>query len=454
MFLTHAQLRYWLERVIEDKTRQGHVTDGLPAELAAIPDSYDALHEFAQKLASLPMRSDWPFVEPNDWDAIRSEMDRNRASDPIAHVDIEDAAQRVEAAFLASVCGCILGKPLEIRPTLEELRAAFERIGEWPIRDYVSERVLSEGKLREFHWTWDETVRERIRYAAPDDDINYTIAGMLLLEKHGLELLPKHVRDLWMVNIPPGWSWGPERTMVVKAGADSRFLPTDDLPNWVNVLNPGDELCGAMIRADAYGYACPGRPELAAELAWRDASFTHRRTGIYGTMFAAAAISTAFIERDRLQVFDTALRYVPQKSRFYKIVSDALNDVAHARDWLDGYQRIHSKYAEYGHCRVYQESGTLINTLRFAENVGDVICKQVMQGNDTDSYGATAGSILGAFFGPGYLEHRWLAPFNDTIHVTLAEFHEQRLSAVAKRMSALPGLIADALAERDLRDIT
>ena len=38
-----------------------------------------------------------------------------------------------------------------------------------------------------------------------------------------------------------------------------------------------------MIRADAYGYACPGRPELAAELAWRDAGLTHRRTGIYGT---------------------------------------------------------------------------------------------------------------------------------------------------------------------------
>jgi hypothetical protein len=48
----------------------------------------------------------------------------------------------------------------------------------------------------------------------------------------------------------------------------------------VAVLNPKDEYCGALIRADAYGYACPGRPALAAELAWRDASLTHRRTGI------------------------------------------------------------------------------------------------------------------------------------------------------------------------------
>ena len=49
----------------------------------------------------------------------------------------------------------------------------------------------------------------------------------------------------------------------------------------------------------------------------------------------------------------------------------------------------------------------LINTLRFAQDVGDGICKQVSQGNDTDSYGATAGSILGAYFGPeGLEEHR------------------------------------------------
>jgi hypothetical protein len=163
-------------------------------------------------------------------------------------------------------------------------------------------------------------------------------------------------------------------------------------------------------------------------------------------MFAAAAISVALVEhRDPMRVFDIALQYVPRKSRFHKIVSDCLNEVSHASDWLDGYRRIHDKYPEYSHCKIYQESGTLINTLRFAENVGDGFCKQVMQGNDTDSYGATAGSILGAFFGPGHLEQRWLEPFEDTIHVTLAEFHETRLSAVARRMSRLPRLVADAL---------
>jgi ADP-ribosylglycohydrolase len=200
-----------------------------------------------------------------------------------------------------------------------------------------------------------------------------------------------------------------------------------------------------MIRADAYGYACPGRPALAAELAFRDSSFTHRRTGIYGTMFAAAAIAQAQVAKSPMEIFEVALKFVPRRSRYYKIISDSMNDVAEAKDWLDGYYRIHRKYKEYSHCMVFQETGTLINTLRFAKNVGDGICIQVMQGNDTDSYGATAGSILGCYFGPGHLEERWVKPFNDDIHTAMAWFFERSLSKLAKRMGELPGKISGPL---------
>lgn len=193
-----------------------------------------------------------------------------------------------------------------------------------------------------------------------------------------------------------------------------------------------------MIRADAYGYACPGNPELAVELAHRDASLTHRKNGIYDSMFAAAAIAVAPVAKNPLEIFDLELRFIPQRSRFFKIVSDSLSEVQKARDYWDGYRRIHGKYAEYSHCRVFQESDTLINTLRFADDIGDGICKQVMQGNDTDSYGATVGSILGLYFGPSKLEERWLSPLNDRIHTSLTEFHETSLGAVAERVSCLP----------------
>jgi ADP-ribosylglycohydrolase len=157
-------------------------------------------------------------------------------------------------------------------------------------------------------------------------------------------------------------------------------------------------------------------------------------------MFAAAAIAAAPFSANGLDVCATALRHVPQRSRFAEAVVFALEQVDAASDWLDGYERIHARFGEFGHCRVLQEVGTLVNTLHFASDVGDGICKQVMQGNDTDSFGATVGSILGAFFGPGHLDARWTDPFNDRIHLALAGVWETSLSALASRMGQLPAI--------------
>lgn len=442
MLPTYDQLREMLRLVILNKEEQGHVVDGLVEELVEQPDAYDFLHAFARRLARLPLRDGWPYVEPNDLAGIWAECDPGRPLGALPGLDPADAARRAEAGFLGSACGCILGKPLEVNPTLDELRGALEATGGWPLRDYVPEAALD--ALGRRHRSWPDTVRGRIRFVAPDDDINYTVLGMLILEEHGLAFGPGDVRDMWLRHLPISMTFGPERTLLVKAGINhlSGGRP-EDLADWVEVLNPADEKCGALIRADAYGYACAGRPALAAELAWRDASWTHRRTGIYGAMFVSAAIAAAAVLDDPLDVFRTALQFVPQRSRFYRIAADSLEQVSRASDWLDGYRRIHGRYAAYDHCLIYQEVGTLMNTLRFAESVGDGICIQVSQGNDTDSFGATAGSLLGVFLGPGYLDERWLAPFDDDLRTTLAQFYERSLAAVAARMGRLPLRVAE-----------
>ena len=98
--------------------------------------------------------------------------------------------------------------------------------------------------------------------------------------------------------------------------------------------------------------------------------------------------------------------------------------------------------AEHDQGFVLTRFDTLMNSVRFARDVADGFCMQVMQGNDTDSFGATSGSLLGAFFGPGHLERRWVEPFNDTIRLSLATTWESSLSRLVTRMSALPELVA------------
>ena len=82
----------------------------------------------------------------------------------------------------------------------------------------------------------------------------------------------------------------------------------------------------------------------------------------------------------------------------------------------------------------------MVNAVHHATDVAHGVALQVMQGNDTDSFGATAGSILGAFFGPGHLEPRWTAPFGDRIQLSLAMTWIDSLSELAARVAALPGI--------------
>ena len=448
MIPTHSQLRRQLAVVIAEKEEQGHDIRGVEEKLIDLPDSYDAIYDFAAEVAALPLRADWTFVEPNEWAEIQAEMHPDRPIGVFRAISPEDAAPRIETAFLASVCGCVLGKPVEIATDLATLRNAGQAAGEWPLRDYVTTAMMD--ALPHRHPSWENTTRGNIHFVEPDDDMNYTILGMLLLEKHGLKLSKANIRDAWMHHLPMATTWGPERTMLVRAGVNflsdnHREVMENDPSDWPNYLNPYDEFCGAQIRADAYGYACPGRPELAAELAWRDASWTHRRTGVYSTMWTAAAIAVAPVAQNALEIFEVANGFVPQNSRFHQAVSFALEAVRNSSDWMDGYEKLRAKYGEFGHCRVLFESGTMINSMHWAQDIGDGFCMQVMQGNDTDSYGATMGSLLGAYFGPEHLEDRWLEPFNDDIHTALCWFYERSLSKLAQRMGQLPAQIAAEL---------
>lgn len=444
------QLKSLLSRTVSRMDAQGHCMDGLREKLKNLPDSYDACFAFAKSLPATPMRATWVYEEPNDYAAIVNACEFKEEEEPPAPSKALRLlySERARAACYGAVQGCILGKPLEVNPSYGELCDAGLRCGEWPIDDYISERFLSE--LGRRHMSSFETAREHICYAAADDDLNYLALGLCLLEEKGRSFTLDDVRRNWQRHIPINFVFGAER-VVTAAMLQQNVFETDNLCDepvredsyylrFSEVLNPSCEYCGAAIRTAVYGLACPGRPAEAACLAYTDAVFTHRKTGLYAAMYVAALTALLISGMPPLHACDAALCYIPKKSRLFERLKEALLIVRLSESFEAAYDRLHSRFSDYDHCTLYQELGTLMNSLYHAENVWHGVCLQVMQGNDTDSFGCMAGLMLGARFGMAGIDNKKLSPFSDTVHIALADFYETSIDALAARVAQLPNL--------------
>ena len=94
---------------------------------------------------------------------------------------------RIHAAWEGRISGCILGKPLEVlsfQQGISGVRDYLSRNGAVPLRDYVP---VEEGSIVDR--LGRACCREHISRAEPDDDINYTMLALLLLEARGVDLI-------------------------------------------------------------------------------------------------------------------------------------------------------------------------------------------------------------------------------------------------------------------------
>src|SRR5258708_32280147 len=117
------------------------------------------------------------------------------------------------------------------------------------------------------------------------------------------------VADFWLTDIPILHLCTAERVAYRNL---CNLIPH---PKSATFRNPFREWIGAQIRADFWGYAAAGNPELAAEFAWRDASVSHVKNGIYGEMWAAAMIAAAFVTDDTPTIIRAGLAQLPSRSR-------------------------------------------------------------------------------------------------------------------------------------------
>ncbi|WP_030772137.1 ADP-ribosylglycohydrolase family protein [Streptomyces sp. NRRL F-2664] len=329
--------------------------------------------------------------------------------------------ERLEGALLGRAVGCLLGKPVEKLP-LAGIRALARAAGNWPLDDWFTARGVPAELLAAYPWnrrSAPTSLAENIDGMPEDDDLNYPLLGLLLLQRHGKAFTTADVARLWLDELPAG------RTFTAERIAYRNLLLGLEPPATATHHNPFREWIGALIRADVHGWTNPGDPAAAAAQAYRDAALTHTGNGVYAALFVAAATARAATGRaDVHTALRAGLAAVPPRSRLAEAVRFGIATAAEEADFDTVADRLHARYGHYHWVHAVPNTALIAAALTHAD--GDFtrsVCRAVSGGWDTDSNGATAGALAGLLAGsPRRIPHRWTAPLKNRLATTVPGF--------------------------------
>lgn len=265
-----------------------------------------------------------------------------------------------------------------------------------------------------------------------DDDIRYSLIGLMLFEAHGKKFSSEDIAVLWNQSLPMWFVCTAERQALLNYNL--RLHIDFDKHFTRSVRNPYREWIGAQIRADFFGWAAAANPELAAEYAWRDVSWTHTKNGIYGEMFFAAMEAMAFVESDPARLVEAALGEIPQNCRLAEAIRDAVTEIPNHNSmesfmvWMD------VRFGDMSPVHTINNAVICVASLFFgAMNPDKCVCAAVAGGLDTDCNGATVGAIAGIVSGANNFGGTLAGRLNDTIRAEFGNFQSISMRELAER---------------------
>lgn len=400
---------------------EGHDVADLRSLCEAVAQKGSAWDETARSLAAqmqkAPMRAGYPYVEPSDYAGILASRPEKRHT--FEKPDPDTMYDKILGAWTGRIAGCLLGKPVEgmRRPQLYTLLRGTDN---YPMHKYITKAEFTEQLIADAHLNVNSTWADNIGGIEPvDDDTNYTVFGMKMIQMYGKDFTPSDVMEGWLRLIPYLDLCTAER-VAYRNGAMG-LLP----PESATYCNPFREWIGAQIRADFFGYINPGDPERAADMAWRDASISHIKNGIYGEMFCAAMIAAAAVTDDIMTVIEAGLDEIPASCRLRE---DVERVIAWYKEGLDReaiIAHIHETYNEntaHGWC--HTNSNAMIVVMALLVGGGDFgrsVCAAVQAAFDTDCNGATVGSIVGMRNGMTGIPAYWAEPFGGRLLTSIKD---------------------------------
>lgn len=363
---------------------------------------------------SAEQKEGYKYTEPSDLAGIKAL--RREYHIPM-NVDEKGLKDKIHGAWMGRICGCMLGKTVEGIKS-EELVPLLKETDNYPMHRYIFRSDITDEMCEKYNYPLaNRDYADEINGMPVDDDTNYVVLAQIIIDKYGRDFTPHDVSQTWLCSQPKDSYCTAERV------AFRNFINGYVPPQSAMYKNPYREWIGAQIRGDYFGYINPGNPEAAAEMAWRDASISHVKNGIYGEMFVSAMIAAAAVTDNIEDIIMCGLAEIPQTSRLFESIMSVIEDYKKGVSQKDCFDKIHRKYdehTEHGWCHTISNAMIVAAALLYGNgNFDKSVCAAVETGFDTDCNGATVGSILGMANGISGIGEKWTKPINDTLHTSV-----------------------------------
>ncbi len=369
-------------------------------------------------------RADYPYREPSTLPEIRALRQPYPVKGSPASGDA--LADRIHGAWLGRICGCLLGKTVEGIRT-DELIPFLKETGNWPMHRYIRRSDLNEDVLARYKFRFaSRCYADEADGMPPDDDTNYIVLAQQVIAQYGRDFTPYDMSRAWLALQPKDAYCTAERV------AFCNFVKGYEPPASAQYKNPYREWIGAQIRGDYFGWINPGSMEEAADMAFRDASISHVKNGIYGEMWVSAMLAAAACTQDMAEIIRAGLGQIPHTSRLHEAVTRILTDHANGMSRTACFAAIHTRWNEYdAHdwCHTISNAEIVAASLLYGGgDYGRSICMAVETGFDTDCNGATVGSVIGMAKGTAAIGEEWTKDLHDTLYTSIFGVDKVRIS--------------------------
>ena len=402
------------------------------------PEKEAAASDFYNRLVCLKPIKEYIYDEPSNLKDIQA-ASLSKETIKFTKPDKNELWKKIKGAWLGRCAGCLVGIPVETWER-KKIKAFLSDTGNLPIKNYLSSDIGKSLRLK--YEIQDKDLNEpygretvswinNVHGCPVDDDINYTVLSLKILEKFGIDFSPENVAATWITSIPVFHACTAERV------AYRNILNGVFPPGSASFRNPYREWIGAQIRGDMFGYINPGDPSKAAELAFRDASVSHVKNGIYGEMWVAAMLAVASCCENLETIVRAGMGEIPRQSRLHEGLSQVLKLWNTGADFESVIRSVHEQYDEsdwYDWCHTIPNAMIVCSSILYSDkNFDKAIDNAITSGFDTDCNGATVGSIIGMIIGVSGISHKWLKPLKEEISSTVDGYYKCNINDLVDR---------------------